>query len=722
MRKLESTSVFALVILLAGKAAAQSPQTLAGPAEQLRPQHAGLIDLRMTGQSPRDVFEILAKLMGINVEFDSDFDAEETVARVSLDLSGASIRQALDEAAKQTKSFWRPLSRDTIFVTPYDPAPPAQPAVATRMLVVGAPKVYDDLYLQNLLSSLRSQLSTVQGVDQATLLSHIGQAQGLDFRQTSVALSASGPPIAGTSTFTLPPGVPAFSYPPGFAYPPGYQGGDTTTAFPSGTATTTTPGTTTTVPSVTPSAPTPSAPILTPPSVGQSSLGAYNESLQLSYEIENTQLLLDGAISDRLQTDGTPKTTFTLGFPITITAPRDKQSTKDLENAVAEIEVAICPASEKELPSLVTLLPRERSYNVASLVDQSFLGSISAVLGGVANVGGSFLWRHSKYYLVQQQETVALQRSEGACGGKTTAVDFVWQINPVLGKTFVRPGTSTNFVQISVPGVLNDSSPSQNIGSACVSVRWRKGDKKGNYIGEEVDSSKRACYPIYYYNTSRAPQQVTVTDVGQGNVHVAITGMYLPGSTVRLGSGFLSPSSVTATHDTLTFDVPAKALAATEHAFIVGRDSREQEIVQHLKHSPTAGLRLDCVYIRPYSDTASKVELRFRRPVEYGAAAPAEDAKPLSCGGDATPTGKAAEGKALDENPLSSDPVYNPWVVIIGGKVFGLGDAPFFTQGERSISLVVPTDLLRSSPGVETAFSGQPPSTAASKQSRPTTS
>ena len=388
----------------------------------------------------------------------------------------------------------------------------------------------------------------------------------------------------------------------------------------------------------------------------------------------NTQLLLGGAVSDHLQTNGKPKTTFTLGFPITITPPSPDD--KKLENAVAEIEISVCAESTLESPSVVTLLPQERTYNVASLVDKSFLGSISAVLGGVVNVGGSFLWGHKTYYLVQQQETVAMMRPGRLCQDGSPDVSFAWQIRPVLGNPFLRPGDSTNFVQVSVPGVPNNGSPTQEIGTACVSVHWRLGDKKGNYLGRAVDRQGPVCYPISYYSTSQRTDEVTVTDIGQGNVHVNVTGTFLPGSMVRVGSTLLNPTTITTTHDALTFDVPAKAIIAAEGVYLVGRDNRQQPVVEQRAYQEKQ-LTINWLDICPYSDTLSKVKIGVSLPKE------------------STP------GVVLANASLKRRNGENPWLVLIGDKIFGLSDAPFFAQDDSSITVLAPTDLIRTSNSVE---------------------
>lgn len=577
----------------------------------------------------------------------------------------------------------QPLAQENANPDPTLPAVSYTP-LKNGIVVVGPPKVYDDLYLKSLLNSLQSQLAAIHGLDQTTLLSHIGVVQGADTRQTSVALSGSGPATPQTSTFSLAPGVPAFSYPPGYSGPP-----ESGVTLPTGTATATTPGTTTTTSSLTPTAPTPPAPVLTSPSIpslGQSSLDTYNESLQLSTAINQTALLLNGAVSDSLQLNGKPKTTVTIGFPITVNTP--SKDDKKLAGAVAEVRVSICSAdsaNSAEPPSIVTLLPQERTYNVASLVDKSFLGSASAVVGGVINVGGGFLWSHQRYYLVQQQETVAFLDSpaRSPCGNAKSAA-FDWQVRPVLGKEFIRPGNSVNFVQISIPNVIVDGAATKQIGVACVSIVWRTPSTSGvwpfrktsdEYLSDSATAGP-TCYTIEYYRTLASDLTLNVTDIGQGAVTVKTNGTFLPGTTVRLGNTYLNPDNITATHEGLTFTAPAATIAAAGQVFIAGRDGREVEALNHLGNPPKTGLTIQDPVILPYSDSQSLVKIHFQAP-------------------DETRPG--------DNSSAFQNPAVNPWVVIIGGKVFGLSDAPFFSfsQEKGQVELIVPTALLQSSPRIE---------------------
>jgi general secretion pathway protein D len=84
------------------------------PQSQLDPKNRGPFDtIRMT-QDSRMEFETLANLAGINVIFDPDFRG----TRVQIELNNIDIYEALDILALQTRTFWKPINKSTILVSP----------------------------------------------------------------------------------------------------------------------------------------------------------------------------------------------------------------------------------------------------------------------------------------------------------------------------------------------------------------------------------------------------------------------------------------------------------------------------------------------------------------------------------------------------------------------------------------------------------------------------
>lgn len=84
-------------------------------APELRPINRSPITLKMSNQPPKILFETICKLAGINVIFDTEY--QQAGRNFFVDLNNATLDQALDYVAIQTKSFWKPLSNNTIFVT-----------------------------------------------------------------------------------------------------------------------------------------------------------------------------------------------------------------------------------------------------------------------------------------------------------------------------------------------------------------------------------------------------------------------------------------------------------------------------------------------------------------------------------------------------------------------------------------------------------------------------
>ena len=81
-----------------------------GPAE-LKPISNTPITLRMT-EDAKVVYTTIGKLAGINVLFDPDY----TSRRISIELNNVSLDQALEIVALESKTFYRAVTENTIFV------------------------------------------------------------------------------------------------------------------------------------------------------------------------------------------------------------------------------------------------------------------------------------------------------------------------------------------------------------------------------------------------------------------------------------------------------------------------------------------------------------------------------------------------------------------------------------------------------------------------------
>src|SRR5579862_5333283 len=75
------------------------------------------ITLKLT-EDTKVIFETIGKLAGINVLFDPDY----TSRRIKVELNGVTLQEALEIVALESKTFWRPVTSNTIFVAQDNPA------------------------------------------------------------------------------------------------------------------------------------------------------------------------------------------------------------------------------------------------------------------------------------------------------------------------------------------------------------------------------------------------------------------------------------------------------------------------------------------------------------------------------------------------------------------------------------------------------------------------
>ena len=85
-------------------------QEAAGPVE-LQPLSNTLISLRLT-ENATMVYKTIAHLAGINVLFDQDYKPP----KITVELNDVTLREALNTVALQTKTFWTPVSSNTILI------------------------------------------------------------------------------------------------------------------------------------------------------------------------------------------------------------------------------------------------------------------------------------------------------------------------------------------------------------------------------------------------------------------------------------------------------------------------------------------------------------------------------------------------------------------------------------------------------------------------------
>jgi general secretion pathway protein D len=84
------------------------------PVPELKPVTNRISLLKMNNQPPKVLYETVGKLAGINVLFDPQMQPGKNA---NLDLNDVTLQEALDYVALLTKTYWKPVSANAIFVT-----------------------------------------------------------------------------------------------------------------------------------------------------------------------------------------------------------------------------------------------------------------------------------------------------------------------------------------------------------------------------------------------------------------------------------------------------------------------------------------------------------------------------------------------------------------------------------------------------------------------------
>ena len=424
----------------------------------------------------------------------------------------------------------------------------------TNGIEVGAPKFYDDASLKAMLDQTRARLAAVNGLNEAGLINHLGAVTGSTVDQTQIGLQILGPLPPTTTTTDTGSTTSTTSN-------TGLPTGQTTLPTSSTVTTSPTQSTVSTPNQQTSILPTiPSGLTYTPPAtMTGSALDVLNEEMQLNDEIAGYQLLLEGALSDRfVQNENIIKPRTTIGFPISI-SPQVRY-----ENAVAVVEVEVenpDATVSNEPPTITTILPREKTYNVAALTDNTKSIGGGAVIHAVS-IGGSWFGAHRTYYIVQDQDTVALQRpvEQPRDPKKPRATRFAWEFRPVLGEKFVREGLKQTYVQLTLPVVPGK----QCFGSLRVHTYWRRFDQKTGLSTEPIEGSAlvSTTFSIPYYNLAPHIDDVSYQDLGDGTLLVRVKGQFLAGTYVQLGpTRYDASKNLLFQDEGISFVAPAAAVA-----------------------------------------------------------------------------------------------------------------------------------------------------------------
>ncbi|HUA83751.1 MAG TPA: hypothetical protein VMB85_07820 [Bryobacteraceae bacterium] len=555
---------------------------------------------------------------------------------------------------------------------------------------VGQPKIYDDASLRMMLDGIRAKLATMTGLDQGSLISALVNVSGATINQTQFGFQVSPttpPTVATTNTGATNSTATNQNLPAG------------NTSLAGSTVTTTQPTTQTVTTTNPPASPIPTMPTslaFTPPaSVAPSSLDVLNQQMQLSYEMANLQLLLEGALSDRfVASQRFVKPKVTLGFPITLTP---KPPSRDAV-AVVEVEVTVSTALSGEAPAVTALLPQEKTYNVAAMTDRTTSIGGGAVIGAVG-LGATLLKGRKTLYLVQDQDTIALPRP--ADPQEPHTVSFVWEFHPVLGEHFVRSGMKQAFVQLAMP----TSSSTPCFGTIRVRTYWRSFDQKTGTTGAVIANSalvSNTVFPIPNIDLTPSVASIDYQDLGDGTVLVSVLGNYLAGTYIQLGPTRYDAGKNLVVEDAgLKFVAPIAAIARWTGQ-IVARSGQKSQLLNSGAQDVLEPINLQNCAPAPVSLCP-----QCAPPPPLPQPVGAKDCGKISINAIATPLDQTDTTVRVEVTPeprfTKDSPVGRSLLIAIGGKVFGLNDAIVKREDSGSgiaITAVVPTALLVADPHV----------------------
>jgi hypothetical protein len=400
-----------------------------------------------------------------------------------------------------------------------------------------------------------------------------------------------------------------------------------------------------------------------------------NEQVELTYEITGLSLLLEGALSDRYVQVGQTqqlRRRATIGVPVTITPPADAT------DMVAEVILEVTTTRGEKLvagpPPLLAILPRDKTYNVASITNKSV-----SLGGGIAtqviSAGVSALWGHQTYFLVEDQDTVAVQLAPDP--NRPTTTRFGWQIRPVLGQKTVQGGMRMLYAQLAFP-ILNDV---KNFGTVHVVTQWRKLNRKKNTLEAAAVHTVPIPHEFSIPSFDQAPHLGTLRleDNGDGTLTVQVeSDGFAPGTFVRIGSAAILPGAPNALFDSTSIRFTASAaLLATHGAQVVDRSGAASEIIDRLLRGTTD----KCLTIGSASAKAQNASTAL-----------------VTVSVNISSASNCAVG--VDNSQL---------VALIGNRVFGYRDSPMQATSPN-LTFLAPLDLVRGSPkvAVKRVFFGEP--------------
>lgn len=620
---------------------------------------------------------------------------------------------------------------------------------ASNGILVGQPKVYDDSILQQMLSAAEARLATLQLLDQTGIASRLGSLTGATQTVNSFGISVQGPPIpqmvttANGPTNTSVAGTQNSST-QGTA-PTGPTSSTTSQSSTQNTTTAPVTNVVTTNPQITPPAVTAPAPTTSlPSSFSVSASDILNEQMQLTYEIANLRLLLEGSLNDRLINDPDKdlhmvKPRVTLGFPITL-MPDARH-----KNAIAIVEVEIdkveCPRkseqqqgqqeskpqqeagqtsqeitqqpahqqtaneedkSEEEIKKQATeqtarqkgtqpcddLEPDDPPAIVALLPREKTYNvaaltdsSISIGAGVVTQVVGiSGSFLHARKTYYYVQDQDTVALTFQPA--KKNAVGFLWEFRPVLGASLLREGLKQTFVQLSFPSDWSAKS----FGSVHIRTYWRDYDAGKNLVkGIRPKSLVEAQPP--YPTIANYPMQQQPSVFSKTSLEDLGNGQML----VNLYGRFLGGTYVRVGSTILGDGTAGFSSEYNRIRFVAPiADLASKTVVLVARDGTIWPIQLPNV-----NNQVKNRELLIK---SYTLKTLDDSNTQLSLKMAVVTNNPPPQPQTEAQSILSLHKTL-PLVFLIGGKVFGYSDAPL-RQKDDELTAVVPTSLLAANPVV----------------------
>lgn len=583
-------------------------------------------------------------------------------------------------------------------------------------LLAGQVKQYDADSLLLMMQGLSSQLSGLQLIGGAGLTNSFGQFQGASATSSWLGAQATTQPIPGVTTTSGAPvtssqtqqaagATTVISTIPttqttnsGTTQNSGTQ--QTTVVAPNGQTTTTTNAggtlqTVTTAPQVSAplvAAPSQISPYSYNPSFGPGPQSMLQDQVDVTYQIFNLQMLLQGSLTDRyfgLPEAGSDSSPYRTRYRTVIGVPVSIDPGPKYKGAVAEVEVSLCSRQMTTgAPSLVAMMPMQNSYNVVSMTQdarQLQLGANVSIFSLGVNAGRA----SQTVYLQRDTDTLALQRStEDSEVDKGGSAKFAWQFRPVLGEASVRGGTRTLFASLALPVSMTDNWT----GYVHLVTRWRRYDAKHRIVGEVIPGSVHdqdlqeldfAPGMKVEGQSGASIYQATWQDAGDGkNVTIDVDGVnFINGTTAHAGPNvYGTANGLNLSSRSVSFTMPAGLLGISDPYIVsphgIAVRIRQKGSVDH----PEFPFSITKASWKAIDDTNGAVTLEintlsdFWRPV-----GPSDAPDPHIFNPDDDPLDHlsvspvTSKGSTLDKRPIRL-------LAEIGGQVFGLEGNPLIVD------------------------------------------